>query len=253
MIGVSRYSAVFSRHIPEISGLDHIEIVGALKSGRTEGPAARYACHAFELMNPDVDSLGLVTISGASGSTVNAFDRAWRLSEDGELTGPGFGEKRYKRIHPFTLVQSLQNQVPAALSMNYKITGPCLNLLDAATGLAYALPNISQMLQRCARVLLVMASAGDREEETTKLKGLEPNSQGLEGAICLLLEQDLTRDRALGYLEAGTGEASSACEIASPVLSGGLGILLAVATRASRRITLNDYFGNHASIYWRRT
>jgi len=247
VIGISGYSAVFSREVPELSGLEHVEVTGQLESSRTYGPAARYACCAFEIMNPDVSDLGLVTLCGPSGSTVSAFDKSWELSSDGTLTGKGFAEKRHKRIHPFTLVQALQNQIPAALSMKYKITGPCLNLLDSATALAHALPNIHMMLERCGQVLLVMASAGGREEETAKLQALQPNDPVLEGAICLLLNGQ----GSMGSLEPGTGDQAPSCSAAAPVLSGGLGILSAMAGNTSRLITLNDFFGHHASIYWR--
>ncbi len=246
MIGIARISAVFSRDVPELAGLENIETVGLLNGRRTTGPAADYAERAFEIMSPDTRELGLVTICGPSGSTVKAFRKAWAASSDGTLTGEGFGEKRYKRIHPFTLVKSLQNQIPAALSMKYHITGPCLNLLDAATGLAHALPNIRVMLKR-GPLLLVMASAGDREEESQKMAWLHPEQSGLEGAICLLL----TGQAVHGSLEPGSGEATHPPIAAAPVLEPGLQILQAIAQGTSRSITLTDSLNHSATIQWR--
>ena len=169
------------------------------------------------------------------------------------MTGPGFGPRRSKRIHPFTLIKSLQNQVPAALSMRFGIKGPCLNFLDTATSLAYLVPNATAMLGRCSKVLLVLAAAGDREEERSKLRALRPRDVGMEGAVCFLL----TPGPGLGYLELAesgwteTGAENSAAFEGS-VLQGGLELLRCLAGKIRDRvIVLQDWAGHRAAIRWR--
>ena len=127
MIGLTSYSAVFSREVPDLVSMEGVEVHGNQVMRRVNSPCAGYAQKAFELLDPPRESLGLLTCSGATGTTASNFDKAWQLAADGRLTGPGFGSSRYKRIHPFTLVRSLQNQVAASLSMTNDLKGPCLN------------------------------------------------------------------------------------------------------------------------------
>ncbi len=252
MIGIERYSAVFSRKVKGLAGLAHVQITAPLSDGKMASPCAAYACRAFELMAPETAGLALVCVSGPTGSTVRAFDKAWQASPDGKLVGEGFGKRRARRIHPFTLVKSLQNQVPATLSMNYGIKGPCLNVLEGATSLAYLLPNISALLAAHHPVLLVLASAGYREEERAKHHALLPERRGLEGSACFLL----TRNGALGYLEPALPDGDPGVTEdqfpISPVLHAGLEILHCIAENPRERvIALKDFGGHRAYLRWR--
>ena len=253
MIGIAAYSAVFSRNVAGLEEVPGILTGVSVEDEKTTGPCAAYAVRAFSGLNADPESLGLVCISGPSGSTVDAFDRAWQAANGGTLTGPGFGPHRSKRIHPFTLVKSLQNQVPAALSMKFGLKGPALNLLEADSSLAHVLPNIEIMLQRCRAVALAMAAAGDRAEERIKLKSLDPGIRGLEGAACFLL----TRESTLGYLEASEPvecEKTTSIETGScpPILEPAIGLLRCIANKdRGRLLHLRDRHGHRTQLRWK--
>ena len=251
MIGIQQFSGVLT-HIPEeLEGLTGLEETTPTREKRTTSPCGAYAVQAFAGLSDVAPETGLICISGATGSTVKAFDKAWHASEDGKLTGTDFS-RRAKRIHPFTLVRSLQNQTPAVISMEFGVKGPCINALDSATSMAAVLPNIDAMLEHCPAVALIMAAAGDREEEKTKIDQLTPGAVGLEGSLCFLL----TRDGALGYLEPVTGAETSILlqtpPTAAPALSGGLAILQCMAQQKSRaHILLEDFSGYRTFFEWR--
>jgi len=252
MIGLAAYSAVFSRAVPGLEDLAGIDVCGPQERAKNRSAIAVYAEQAVARMAPDPMGLGLVCLSGPCGPMVDAFDKAWQRSPDGSLTGPGFGAHRAKRIHPFTLLRSLQNQVPAILSMNLGITGPCINALDSATGLACLLPNIAAQLTRCRAILLVMAAAGEGLEEGSKRKARVPGASGLEGAICLLL----TRDAALGTLELAQPDRDcrpAVEDLAAPVLAPGVTLLRHLALGSQEALITNtDESGFQSAVFWRQ-
>jgi len=259
MIAVAAFSACLSRPVAGLDGMPELAISGLLEECKTHSAAAQYADRAASALKPHGSGIGLVTLAGPSGSMVGAFDNAWRLAGPGNpLTGPGFGKRRSRRIHPFTLVTSLQNQVAATLSMKYGLTGPCLNALDAPSALAVLLPNIQIMLLRTPAVLLVLASAGGREEEWASQRFLTPDAEPLEGALCFLL----TAGTGLGYLETGSslsGEeylapATTTDVSAAPILGPGIALLKCIREHKPETvITLKDYGGYTARLRWRST
>ena len=260
MIAVAAYSACFSRTVAGLEDMPGLTISGNLEERKTHSAAAQYAIRAAApLVAKPLGSKGLVVSAGPSGSMVRAFDKAWRMAGDGNLlTGPGFGKRRSRRIHPFTLITSLQNQVAATLSMQFQLVGPCLNVLDATTSLACLLPNIAAMLARTDAVLLVFATAGGRDEEQAAQRHLTPGAEPLEGALCFLL----TANPGLGYLELGslgsgetviTSAAISDAE-AAPVLAPGIALLSCIQKRDPEKIiTLQDYSGFQTRLRWRTT
>ena len=251
MIGMQKFSGVLT-HIPDaLQGLEGLQTIAPAREHRTTSPCGMYAREAFAGLGEVAPDTGLVCVSGATGATVSAFDKAWRASEDGRLTGSDF-PRRAKRIHPFTLVRSLQNQTPAVISMTYGIKGPCINALDSATSMAALLPCVDAMLDRCPAVALVLAAAGNREEERTKMENLAPDAIGLEGSLCFLL----TRDGALGYLEPFDGGKPSMLlqppPTTAPALAGGLAILQCMAQHVPRaQIMLEDFGGYRTYFEWR--
>ena len=246
MIAIEAFSAVFNR---TIAGLEqHIEVVEPATGDKTTSPCAEYAMLALETLRDRLKNPALVSLCGPTGSTVAAFDKAWQASEDGRLTGPDFGRRRARRIHPFTLVKSLQNQVPATLSMRFDLTGPCLNLLDSSRSLAWVLPNIEAMIKQCGQVLLVLSTACDREEERVKLNVLQPKRASIEGAICFLLNDG----PGLGSIEGVKAGVADTSEMGAPVLDGGIQLLRAVTGESSSVIELKDGDVGGAAISWRR-
>jgi len=252
MIGVRAVSAAFSHPLEAFEGLPSVQVTGMLKEKRTVAPCAAYAEKAVAALQLEPEGMALACVSGPTGITASHFDKAWRQSEHGQLTGEGFGRSRSKHIHPFTLVRSLQNQVPAVLSMTFGFTGPCLNALASATAPALLMPCIDRLLDRCPAVLLVMASAGGREENRARLAHLVPEPLHLEGAVCLVF----TRQPQLGYFEAVAvtepDEGPASFPQAPPVLRLGLALLESLALRETQRlIVLNDFAGYRKALHWR--
>ncbi len=259
MIDLVSYSAVFSGPLPGVDHLPRVHMVGPAPTRRMLAPISGYALAAAELLEFDPVRTGLVCVSGATGSTCEAFDGAWGRSEDGRLTSAGFGRSRYKRIHPFTLIRSLQNQVPAALSMRFGMKGPCLNVLESVTAFASLLPNIEAMLSRLPRVLLVLAAAGGRAEEGSKMKLLAAGSDFVEGAICFLFTREGHGER-IGSIasggapwESGAREKAVAGCTAAPPLRAGVELLRCVAADdMGRRIPLHDFYRFQSGLDWRK-
>ncbi len=187
MIAVTAWSAVHDRELP---GLSHtnLQVLPQPEARKTTSPAAAYALQAARALNIP-HGAGLFTISGATGMTCEVFDGAWRRSADGHLSGAGFAEGRYKRIHPLTLITSLQNQVPAVLSMELGLTGPCLNCLESAQALVHGQANLEAMVRSQGAALIVLATAPDRGEERLKHALAHPEVPLLEGALCLLAQE----------------------------------------------------------------
>ncbi|MDJ0839793.1 MAG: hypothetical protein QNK37_24975 [Acidobacteriota bacterium] len=249
MIGVTAYSAALTTVPDDLKGMDGILETGTLSGGRTSSAAAAYAQEAVAAMRPASENLALACLCGPGGPMVSAFDAAWKRSPDGRLTGPGFAA-RSRRIHPFTLLRSLQNQVAAHLSITFGIQGPCFNALQNPTALAWMLPQLEYLASVHRGVLLVLAGAGEQMEEGARRKAAVPHAPGIEGAVCLLL----TRDSALGTLEAteaDSGFTPDPHECAAPVPMTGIGILRMLAA-SSACLQLVDRDGTRAALRWRR-
>lgn len=187
MIAITAWSAVLDRERP---GLSHpnVQIMARPETRKTTAPAAAYALHAARALDIPANA-ALFTISGATGVTCEVFDGAWRRSPDGRLSGSSFAEGRYKRIHPLTLITSLQNQIPAVLSMELGLTGPCLNCLETAQALVHGRTNIEAFVKTQGAALIVLATAPDRGEERLKHALAYPDGPLLEGALCLLAQE----------------------------------------------------------------
>ncbi len=249
MIGVVDYAAVFSRPAAGLERLPKARVDPDPPEEKTMSACAAYALAAATALGPIREDAALICVSGPTGATVTAFEKAWRASKDGRLTGPGFGKSRYKRIHPFTLVRCMQNQVPAMLSMRLGLKGPCLNAVESATALAWLLPNAAAALERSPELLLVMASAGFREEERAKQLNFIDERDGLEGAVCLRA----TRDGALGRLSTIEPLSPPPARLpVEPALEAGIRILGCIAENARDRvIPLKDRSGRTAFLHWR--
>lgn len=187
MIGIQAIAACFDRPVAELQDMPNVVQIPTAKARKAFCPASIYALSATRMLTLPSTDIPLFTISGSTGATVDAFDNAWRRSSDGTLTGGDFAQSRYKRIHPLTLIRSLQNQVPSVLSMELELTGPCLNTLDSACALVDLLPNINAHLQDHGHALVVMASAGSRLEEQTKHRAHFPDVPEFEGAVAIHL------------------------------------------------------------------
>lgn len=187
MIAVTAWSAVLDRALVGVSH-PNLQIVPRPETRKTTSPAAAYALQAARALEIPREA-GLFTLSGATGVTCDVFDGAWRRSPDGSLSGPGFAEGRYKRIHPLTLITSLQNQIPSVLSMELGLSGPCLNCLESAGALVHGRANIEAMVRSQGTVLIVLATAPDRGEERLKHEQTYPEAAILEGALCLKAQE----------------------------------------------------------------
>ena len=251
MIGVTAYTAALSAVPAELAGLAGIQETGLLQGGRTTSAAAVYAQRAVARMQIDPTDLALACLCGPGGPMVSAFDGAWKRSSDGRLTGTDFAA-RSRRIHPFTLLRSLQNQVAAHLSIEFGLQGPCLNALQNPTALAWMLPQLTALAATHRGVLLVLAAAGEQQEEGARRRARVGEGPGLEGAVSLLL----TRDPALGYLEtveADSGFECTSLERTAPVPMLGVQILRLLASGPSAAtLQLVDADGTRAALRWRR-
>lgn len=188
---------------------------------KTLSPVAQYALAAVRDLGINLlPETGLVSLCGATGCLVDRFDRAWQKSRDGQLTGTDFASRRYRRIHPFTLISSLQNQIAASLSMELGLQGPAMNAIASDNGVAYLLPTIAAMLERCPLVLLVLASAGNRGEEAVKLEALQQNADRCEGAVAFAFGKEQGHGRLLPLDEGA--------EVASSMLATGFALVEAV-------------------------
>jgi hypothetical protein len=229
----------------ETAPSEHLRAVPRTEKKKTTAPVSAYALEAVAGLGLDLPKeTGLAIVCGPTGSLVNAFDRAWQKSGDARLTGTDFAKTRYRRIHPFTLIPSLQNQVAASLSMELGLTGPCMNSISGETGLAYLLPSVAAMLTRTSLVLLVVASAGNRGEEALKLKAMGREGR-CEGAAAFLIG----RDGGRGCLR--LSDAPTTSKKGTPILGAAFALLDAFAEKRGVAVSLID--GDHrATINYQR-
>lgn len=237
MITITDYAAALNKTVPELAGAKHVLVLPPPATKKTTSPCAAYALAAVGLLSGVSQASALVTLSGATGNLAEAFDNAWTRSPDGRLCGEGFAQSRYKRIHPLTLIRSMQNQVPAVLSMTLGIKGACLNALEGEATLADLLVNIVSMLDRHPSVLLVLATAGDRGEERAKQLAYHAPGAGLEGAICFLL----CNSPGLAIIETRPDFNTASPKIDGPaVLVPGLAFLSCLVSGKSGTFILRD-------------
>ena len=251
MIPIADYSAVLSQ--PLFQNLPNVTHATRSPLGKIASPAATFAIQAVEQMSLPRCNLALACLSGPPGATISAFDRAWKLSESNSLVGQDFAKTRSKRIHPFTLARSMQNQVPGMLAKHFAITGAVLNAVDSSTALVYMLPNLHAMLERHDALLLVLSSAGFYEEEYSKHLFQYPNREGLEGAICFLISTESPIGR-LTACKAACSKNTASPQPAlpyAPCLQAGVGILNALASgHKNQHLVLEDYYHHRTHLEW---
>jgi hypothetical protein len=220
--------AILAGDVPdELAGAPGVDCVEMRAPRRAIAPGASYAVDAVTALDADLGRAAVFTFAGPPGSVLHLFD-AGRESANGPLVSAGFGRDRSRRIHPFTVLLALQNQVAATLSLELGLRGPCCSTTDSAAAFVDLLPNMAMAL--CHRpVLAVLASAANRAEHRTRgihESGLEAF---VEGAVALLFEEE----GGLGSVAADDGEGGPFDRPSSaryaPVLEPGLSILLALA------------------------
>lgn len=230
---------------PALADLPGTRWVQRRETERATAPAAAYALEAVgDLCNepaaeaaPGLATAALFILAAPAGSSIHLFDPARGEPPDRRLLAPGF-PRRSRRIHPFTLLLSLHNQVAATLSMRLGLRGPCCNAIESAASFPDLIP-LMELEARTRAVLLVMSSATDRGEERSHNVYATGRPHGLEGAIALLFH--LAVPRALGVVS--TAEPGEALPIGprsasppgsdwpfAPCLEPGLAVLWALAT-----------------------
>ena len=245
----------------EIASAPGVECVEMREPRRATAPGASYAVDAVRALaaatagaataGADLDDAAVFTFAGPPGSALHLFD-AGRESKDGPLVSPGFGRDRSRRIHPFTVLLALQNQVAATLSLELGLRGPCCSTTDSAAAFADLLPNMA-MAARDRTVLAVFASAANRAEHRSR--GIHESGLDafVEGAVALLFLEEgelgsVAADDQSGGVEGGAAAGArdvllaplaeprwappglpATSERYAPVLEPGLSILLALA------------------------
>ncbi|MCB1044004.1 MAG: hypothetical protein KDC35_13755 [Acidobacteria bacterium] len=211
---------------------------------RDRSLAAQYAHLAVSRLTLPSKDVALLCLSGASGAFLKRFDAA--CGPGGGLFEQGFSE-RARRIHPFTLLWALQNQVPAALSIDFALKGPCLNLFESSTGLAHTYPWIQSQFGSGRTVLLVLCAAGDRDEERTKVARMRASEEGLEGAVAI----HLSPEPGLGWLSTGHHPVLSPRPFREPVLAAGEALIEFVTSGISHAsCTFADDVGRCLTLNW---
>lgn len=261
MLRLEAFSAAFTRPLGACMDLPNVTLVEHASEQQRRAPASTYAIEALSRLEVPTDAR-VVTISGPPGELMHHVEPIRQRSRDGRLMGPDLA-RRLRRLHPYALLLTLQNQVAASISMEFGLTGPCVNLIEGATAFADAL-RIMELAKDRETTLLVMSSAADRPEqrELTRLK--LPDSVLVEGAICFLF----SRDGELGLVGAPTPgqavdrpnpEGGPATNLPpgwphAPCLQGGMCVLWALASgMRSERFWLSDGHGYEASFDWQKS
>jgi hypothetical protein len=222
-------SAVLAGDVPaELAAAPGTRCVEMREPRRATAPGASYAVEAVQALGTDLHDAAVFTFAGPPGSALHLFD-AGRESKDGPLVSAGFGRDRSRRIHPFTVLLALQNQVAATLSLELGLRGPCCSTTDSAAAFVDLLPNMALALRDRA-VLAVFASAANRAEHRSRGIHESGLSAFVEGAVALLFLEEgelgsVAADDPIGGVESGATLAGRY----APVLEPGLSILLALA------------------------
>ncbi|MDX1384604.1 MAG: hypothetical protein R3190_13210 [Thermoanaerobaculia bacterium] len=237
MLRLAACHAVLAGDLPAaLTGHPNVETAAPGEPHKATSVAAAYALRAVTALPlPPAAAPALYTFSGPSGSTIHLFDKAWKAAADGRLLGPDF-PRRSRRIHPFTLLLSLHNQVAATLSLELGLRGPAMNLVDSPAGFVDLLPNLALEATR-RDVLVVFSSAANRAEERSRLVHETGCEAGLEGAVALLFRADgglgsvaqaQSTDGAV-RVRAGAAAPGGGRWPFGPGLEPGCGLLLALA------------------------
>lgn len=253
MLRLSACSAVLDRCPSELSDCEGVREVAPAQAQQTRSPAAIYAIQAVEDLGlPDLDP-ALYCICGPVGSSVHLLEKA-RDPETGVLVGAGFA-KRSRRIHPFTILLSLQNQVAATLSLQFGWRRACMNCMDEPTSFVDLIPSM-EMRQPEGAVLLLLTSAAGRLDDRNWHRYRDPGRPVMEGAIALLFEAEgeLAEIRSVaqspGSKSAGPELFGESC--VAPGLEAGLACLSSLSRRASRDLYELRGSGGHSAFFeWR--
>ncbi len=248
MIAIREISAVVTRDLGIVS--PWLSIVQQAEDRRSSSPAAQYALMAASKLATSPTKMAMICFSGPSGAHISRFDGA--CDSQKQLVSDGFAATRHRKIHPFTLLLALQNQVPAMLSMQLGMLGPCTNMFESGTSFAFALPLIEAYLRGGFRVLVVMSSAADRLEERQRTASFRASKKSFEGAICVVFD----RKGELGHIKAESEHAEWLdlwydLNVIEPVLMPGVGLLKAIHGKAKQvRVGLRDDTGFESSFCW---
>ena len=252
MLKLSACAAVLDRCPIELSDCDLVRGVAQPQASQTRSPASIYAIQAVEDLGIQDRDPALYCICGPVGSSVRLLEKA-RDPESGVLVGAGFA-RRSRRIHPFTILLSLQNQVAATLSLHFGWRRACMNSMDEPTSFVDLIPSM-EMRQAEGAVLLLMTSAAGRLDDRSWHHYRDPGQPVVEGAITLLFENE----GELGEIRTATqndGSKRAGSELfrerpAAPGLEAGLACLSSLARHADRDLYELRGAGRSAYFEWR--
>lgn len=234
------YSAALSDRVEGLEALPAVQQVPAAKATQTRSAASAYAIAAVEALDLGNDEPALYCVSGPTGSTLHHFDPACDTAKGESLSDTDFARRRSRKIHPFTLLLGIQNQVAANLSLRFGWNGPCCNGVESSAAFVDLIPSMELALRK-RPALVVMSSAGDRREDRSWYQYRAPGKTILEGAVALLF----TPRGRLG--EVTVGSRTSALRIGrgastlpftrwpvAPCMEAGLAVLWALAQAIDR-------------------
>ncbi|CAM2009760.1 hypothetical protein [Acanthopleuribacter pedis] len=163
---------------------------------RLYSPGATAALSAVQRLGEVPKHAVLIAVTASLGPMVAAFDKAWRAAAGGLLVGPGFADTRARRIHPFTLLKALDNQVPACLAAELGLNGPCRHFHDSNGLWPILAANINSVEPTGTAVLLVATDVRDADEAVTRRRYLAESRElpPQEGAVALLMKADPAAD-----------------------------------------------------------
>jgi hypothetical protein len=144
---------------------------------------------------PEIEPGAVVTVTGPIGATSRAFDKAKARSTEGPLVSAGFAEKRWRYVHPFTLLHHLHNQPLAAVAEQVNCAGPGLSFRASPDIIGSMAAQLEALVHSFDSVLLVFCEAGDRDEEHDKAKAFGAENV-IEGAVAIYLSRELVKDQA---------------------------------------------------------
>lgn len=229
------YGAALSEEIEGLADLQGVDVVPRPNAVQTRSAAAFYAIQAVEALDLGESQPALYCITGPSGSTLHLLERARDPTHNSRLIEGDFGRHRSRRIHPFTLLLSLQNQVAASVSLRFGWHGPCTNAVESSAAFVDLIPSIELSLRQRSS-LVVLSSAADRREDRSWYTYRARRNRILEGAVALLFDPDgelgqVTLSRSGESLRLGGEGAAPPFRDwpVAPCLEAGLAVLWALA------------------------
>lgn len=237
------YSAALSDRVEGLEALAAVRRVPPAKATQTRSPASAYAIAAVEALDLGGEEPALYCVSGPTGSSLHHFDSACDAAKGESLHDADFARRRWRKIHPFTLLLGIQNQVAANLSLRFGWNGPCCNGIESSAAFVDLIPSMELALRE-RPALVVMSSAGDRREDRSWYRYRTPGKTILEGAVALLF----TPGGRLGRINvANVGSRTGALRIGrgasaepftkwpvAPCMEAGLAVLWALAQAIDR-------------------